>query len=262
MTAGSSAAASRAVRSARLTARRSPSSSASQASSRSRSSSGSSASSSVMPLLYPGGAPAQRSCPSASARCVAWHGRKPLNRHPSVGRIVPSLARRWVVAYNYQPGSAPARSCARSRPSGRRRCASPDAPPTAASCSAKTAPRGGTPQAQGWLVDDRRPARRRPVPDHGRRGRLARPSGGASPALDAAVAAWLAEPDDDLVMLLARSLGDARLGGSGWLEVGGRRRARGRPPAGAPRARGPGAARRLTPRSAAGRWRAPGRSLV
>ena len=42
---------------------------------------------------------------------------------------------------------------------------------------------------------------------------------GASPALDAAVAAWLAEPDDDLVTLLARSLSDARLGGAGWLEA-------------------------------------------
>ncbi len=43
---------------------------------------------------------------------------------------------------------------------------------------------------------------------------------GPSPALDAAVAAWLTEPNDDLVMLLARALNDARLGGTGWLEHG------------------------------------------
>ena len=33
---------------------------------------------------------------------------------------------------------------------------------------------------------------------------------------------WMTEPDDDLVTLLARSLGDARLGGAGWLELVGR----------------------------------------
>ena len=47
----------------------------------------------------------------------------------------------------------------------------------------------------------------------------ARAGEAGSPALSAAVAAWLEEPNDDLVMLLARSLGDARLGGSGWLEA-------------------------------------------
>ena len=43
---------------------------------------------------------------------------------------------------------------------------------------------------------------------------------GASPELDAAVDRWLAEPSDDLVTLLARSLSDARMGGSGWLADG------------------------------------------
>ena len=33
------------------------------------------------------------------------------------------------------------------------------------------------------------------------------------------MAAWLAAPDDDLISILARALGDARLGGSGWLEA-------------------------------------------
>jgi hypothetical protein len=77
-----------------------------------------------------------------------------------------------------------------------------------------------SPQAQGWLVDDRRPGA------HGDRylvmedGDVWRAAGaGASPALDAAVAAWLAEPNDDLISILARSLSDARLGGSGWLET-------------------------------------------
>ena len=69
---------------------------------------------------------------------------------------------------------------------------------------------------------------------------------GASPALDSAVAAWLAAPDDDLVMLLARALGDARLGGAGWLEAAGGPGAGRRPPAGAAISRRPGPARRLT----------------
>jgi len=34
------------------------------------------------------------------------------------------------------------------------------------------------------------------------------------------VDAWLAEPNDDLVLLLARALNDARMGGSGWLQEG------------------------------------------
>ena len=75
--------------------------------------------------------------------------------------------------------------------------------------------------ARGWLVGDRRPgADRRPLPDHGRRRRLAGPGRRVS-GPDAAVAAWLAAPDDDLVTLLARALGDARLGGAGWLETAG-----------------------------------------
>jgi hypothetical protein len=79
---------------------------------------------------------------------------------------------------------------------------------------------GSTPQAQGWLVDDRRPGAtgdRYLIMDDGDVWRASKD--GASPALDAAVAAWLAAPDDDLVTILARALGDARLGGSGWLEV-------------------------------------------
>lgn len=78
----------------------------------------------------------------------------------------------------------------------------------------------GRPQAQGWLVDDRRPGAagdRYLIMDDGDVWRAGR--SGASPALDAAVAAWLTEPSDDLVTLLARALSDARLGGSGWLET-------------------------------------------
>jgi hypothetical protein len=92
-------------------------------------------------------------------------------------------------------------------------------------------------QAHGWLVDDRRPGaagdRYLVMEDgdvwHARHD-------GASPALDTAVAAWLTEPSDDLVMLLARALSDARMGGTGWLEaadgveqVEDRRREGGRP---------------------------------
>lgn len=76
------------------------------------------------------------------------------------------------------------------------------------------------PQAHGWLVDDRRPGAagdRYLVMEDGDVWRAGR--GGASPALDEAVSAWLQEPDDDLVMLLARALNDARMGGSGWLET-------------------------------------------
>ena len=75
------------------------------------------------------------------------------------------------------------------------------------------------PQARGWLVGDRRPGAdgdRYLIMDDGD---VWRARAGASPALDAAVAAWLAAPDDDLVMLLARALGDARLGGAGWLQA-------------------------------------------
>ena len=82
-------------------------------------------------------------------------------------------------------------------------------------------PPGVEPQARAWLVGDRRTGTegdRYVILDDGDVWR-ARP--GASPALDAAVAAWLAEPNDDLVTLLARSLSDARLGGAGWLEMAG-----------------------------------------
>jgi hypothetical protein len=80
--------------------------------------------------------------------------------------------------------------------------------------------RQARPQAHGWLVDDRRPGAagdRYLVMEDGDVWRAGR--GGASPALDEAVSAWLQEPSDDLVMLLARALNDARMGGSGWLET-------------------------------------------
>ena len=76
------------------------------------------------------------------------------------------------------------------------------------------------PQAHGWLVGDRRSGAvgdRYLIMDDGDVWRAG--GAGASPALDAAVTAWLSEPNDDLVMLLARALSDARMGGSGWLEV-------------------------------------------
>jgi hypothetical protein len=82
-------------------------------------------------------------------------------------------------------------------------------------------PPTGEPPARGWLVGDRRPGAdgdRYLIMDDGD---VWRARAGASPALDAAVTAWLAAPDDDLVMLLARALGDARLGGAGWLETTG-----------------------------------------
>lgn len=82
-------------------------------------------------------------------------------------------------------------------------------------------PSGEGPEALGWLVGDRRPGAagdRYLIMDDGD---VWRARAGASPALDSAVAAWLAAPDDDLVMLLARALGDARLGGAGWLEAAG-----------------------------------------
>ena len=81
-------------------------------------------------------------------------------------------------------------------------------------------PSARQPQTQGWLVDDRRPGAtgdRYLIMDDGDVWRAT--TAGASPALDAAVAAWLAEPNDDLVTILARSLSDARLGGNGWLDV-------------------------------------------
>lgn len=84
------------------------------------------------------------------------------------------------------------------------------------------APPEREPRAQGWLVDDRRPGASGDsylVMDDGDVWRAAGKTG-PSPALDAAVDAWLAEPNDDLVLLLARSLNDARMGGSGWLHDG------------------------------------------
>lgn len=77
-----------------------------------------------------------------------------------------------------------------------------------------------TPQVEGWLVDDRRPENagaRYLFLEDGDVWRAKTHETSASPALDAAVDAWLAEPNDDLVTLLARSLADARMGGSGWL---------------------------------------------
>jgi hypothetical protein len=80
-------------------------------------------------------------------------------------------------------------------------------------------PPGAEPQAHAWLVGDRRPGA------EGDRyvilgdGDVWRSRPGASPALDAAVTAWLAEPNDDLVTLLARALSDARFGGPGWPET-------------------------------------------
>lgn len=76
------------------------------------------------------------------------------------------------------------------------------------------------PQTSGWLLADQRPGARGDnylLLDDGDVWRAPAERSGASPALDAAVEAWLAEPDDDLVTLLARSLADARLGGSGYL---------------------------------------------
>jgi hypothetical protein len=76
------------------------------------------------------------------------------------------------------------------------------------------------PQARGWLIGDRRPETRGDrylILDDGDvwRARAAEAPEGSTPT-------WMQEPDDDLVTLLARSLGDARLGGAGWLELVGR----------------------------------------
>jgi hypothetical protein len=122
------------------------------------------------------------------------------------------------VAYNYQPRDprgklreVSTKWTASMRVAGR-------APNRAVVFGADSPP--AAPQAQGWLVADRRPGAtgvRYLVMDDGDVWRAGR--SGASPALDAAVAAWLAGPDDDLISILARSLNDARLGGSGWLET-------------------------------------------
>ena len=75
------------------------------------------------------------------------------------------------------------------------------------------------PRAVAWLVGDRRPQTqgdRYLIMDDGDvwRARTDSSADGSSPA-------WMTEPDDDLVTLLARSLGDARIGGAGWLELAG-----------------------------------------
>jgi hypothetical protein len=67
------------------------------------------------------------------------------------------------------------------------------------------------PHAHGFLVDDRRPqasAERYLVLEDG-------------DVLRAPEETWLAEPNDELVTLLAKALGDARMGGTGWLVDGG-----------------------------------------
>lgn len=81
------------------------------------------------------------------------------------------------------------------------------------------APYAGS-QTRGWLVGDRRPETRGDrylILDDGDvwRARTNETPERTSPS-------WMIEPDDDLVSLLARSLGDARLGGAGWLELAGR----------------------------------------
>jgi hypothetical protein len=84
------------------------------------------------------------------------------------------------------------------------------------------APPEQEPRVKGWLLDDRRPGASGGaylVMDDGDVWH-AGDAEGPSPALDAAVDAWLEEPNDDLVMLLARALNDARMGGSGWLQNG------------------------------------------
>jgi hypothetical protein len=83
----------------------------------------------------------------------------------------------------------------------------------------RDAPPHSSPQASGWLVGDRRPETRGDryvILDDGDVWRAR-----ASETPEHAPS-WMTEPDDDLVSLLARSLGDARLGGAGWLELPGR----------------------------------------
>lgn len=82
----------------------------------------------------------------------------------------------------------------------------------------RDAPPHTDPQAHAWLVGDRRPETRGDryvILDDGD---VWRARGGEAPRV---ASSWLTEPDDDLVGLLARSLGDARLGGAGWLELAG-----------------------------------------
>jgi hypothetical protein len=82
------------------------------------------------------------------------------------------------------------------------------------------APPFAGPDARGWLVADRRPDTRGDrylIMDDGDVWRCR-----TSPESDPPPPAWMTEPDDEFVGLLARSLGDARLGGAGWLELVGR----------------------------------------
>jgi hypothetical protein len=65
-------------------------------------------------------------------------------------------------------------------------------------------------RVSGFLLDDRRP-------DGAGRSYLVLEDGDVMLAPEAR---WLPEPDDDLVMLLAKALSDARMGGSGWLAEG------------------------------------------
>jgi hypothetical protein len=60
------------------------------------------------------------------------------------------------------------------------------------------------PQTQGYLIQDRRTGRRYLLLEDG-------------DVLHDPGEAWLDEPDDDLVTMLAKSLADARMGGSDWL---------------------------------------------
>ena len=71
--------------------------------------------------------------------------------------------------------------------------------------------------AHGWLLGDRRPGTqgdRYLIMDDGDvwRARVNAPDEDRPPA-------WMTEPDDDYITCLARALGDARLGGAGWLEL-------------------------------------------
>jgi hypothetical protein len=74
--------------------------------------------------------------------------------------------------------------------------------------------RPGTPTARGWLLEgagpDGAPQRYLLMRD-GDVWREAAPPAGKEPPT------WLGEPDDDIVSLLAKSLGNARLGGTGFL---------------------------------------------
>ncbi|HTX71018.1 MAG TPA: hypothetical protein VMH50_17970 [Thermoleophilia bacterium] len=73
--------------------------------------------------------------------------------------------------------------------------------------------------AHGWLVGDRRPQTqgdRYLIMDDGDVWRAR-----AGDQAEASPSSWMTEPDDDYISLLARALGDARLGGAGWLELPG-----------------------------------------